>query len=127
MKTAVVITLALLAIIPVESKPQKNQPPSSQSFAAFWTTFKAAVAKDDKAAVAAMTQFPFLYESEERTKDEFIKKIYNELFDKKVKRCFATRKPLNEDDAFVIFCGEINFYFRQVDGEYKLIEFGADD
>ena len=127
MKIAVVIALALLTIIPVESNTQKKQPPLPSSFAAFWTTFKAAVAKDDKAAVAAMTNFPFLYESEERTKDEFVKKIYNELFDKQVKRCFATRKPIQEDDAFVVFCGQINFYFRQVDGEYRLIEFGADD
>jgi hypothetical protein len=100
---------------------------TNDAFNSFWKTFKAAMAKNDKEAVANLTKLPFLYESRERDRAGFIK-IYDQLFTRKVRRCVATAKLLKEQDNYEIFCGQLIFYFgKDTDGKYKLLEFGAND
>ena len=122
MKTAI-LPLAFLLLAPIDSAAQTKV--HDQHFQSFWRKFKVAVAKNDKHAVASMTKLPFLFESQERTRAQFIK-IYNQLFDLKVRRCFATAKALREEDVYEVFCAKRIFYFGKVEGEYKLIEFGVD-
>ena len=122
MKSAM-LSLVLLLLIPIHSTAQTTD--HNQLFQTFWRKFKVAVAKNDKQAVASMTKLPFLFESQERTRTQFIK-IYNQLFDLKVRRCFATAKALREEDVYEVFCAKRIFYFGKVEGEYKLIEFGVD-
>lgn len=100
--------------------------PGDQNFEAFWAKFKAAVAKDDKEAVAPMTKLPFLFESKERTREEFIKTVYDQLLDRRVKRCFATAKLVKEGDPYEVFCGKHIFHFGLVEGSYKFTEFAVD-
>ena len=114
------MTLAL--VIPVAAGSQDKP----QTFASFWTGFKAAIARNDKEAVASMTRLPFLFESEERDKAGFIA-IYDKLFDRKLRRCIQTAKPLKEGESYEIFCGELILYFARVDGKFKLTEFGVND
>lgn len=123
MKT--LFALALVLMIPAASAAQ-DKPSGSQTFAQFWTGFKAAVAKNDKETVASMTKLPFLFEGEERNKAGFIA-IYHKFFDPKLKRCIRTAKPLREGESYEVFCGELILYFSRVDGKFKLIEFGVND
>ncbi|MEP6920561.1 MAG: hypothetical protein ABI967_05500 [bacterium] len=117
------VTLLLL-LISQQSVP--GQAARDQEFKTFWPRFRSAVVNHDKEAIASMTKFPFLYESEERTRASFLK-IQDQLFTRKIRKCFATAKPLKERDAYDVFCGGLIFYFGKSDGEYKFLEFGADD
>ena len=89
-------------------------------------TFKAAVARNDK-AVADLTKLPFLYDSKERDRADFVK-IYAQLFTRKIRSCIATAKPKKEGENYDVFCGELIFYFgKDADGKYKFLEFGVND
>src|SRR5687767_1696111 len=87
MKNLLPFMLMLAMLSGVSSRAESEQAQNTQAFASFWTEFKAAVAKKDKEAVAAMTNFPF-DELEKLTKAAFIKK-YDEIFTQKVRKCFA--------------------------------------
>ena len=115
------ITIALLLLL--IASPAYSQP----SFSSFWTTFKAAIARNDKQAVAGLTKLPFLYDSKEQDHDGFIK-IYPQLFTRQIRRCIATAKPTKENENYDVFCGELIFYFgKDTDGKLKLLEFGVND
>ena len=122
MKSAL-LSLVLLLLIPIHSTAQTTD--HNRHFQAVWRKFKVAVAKNDKQAVASMTKLPFLFEGKERTRAQFIK-IYNQLFDLRVRKCFATAKTLREEDLYEVFCAKKIFYFGKVEGDYKMIEFGVD-
>jgi hypothetical protein len=121
---ATVLTL-LLVIDPASSAEIK---PEARSFDAFWTQFKAAVAKGDKAAIAEMTKFPFDNGAKYLSKAEFIKQC-GEFFDRKTQRCFSKAKPVKDDkrDSYNVFCGETIFGFAKVDGEYRFTDMGVND
>src|SRR6478672_753924 len=118
-------TIALLALS--ISIVHAQTPTRPETFASFWTTFKAAIARNDKEAVADLTRLPFLYDSQERDRAGFIK-IYGELFTRKIRRCIGTAKPKKAKDSYEVFCGELIFYFsKDTDGKYRLREFGVND
>ena len=117
--------LTLLMLTAVASDVQGQQAKSTQPFAPFWSQFKAALAKNDKESVASMTKFPF-YWGEELTRGEFIKK-YNEIFDRKIQRCFAKAKPIKDRESYSVFCGESIYVFEKVEGKYKFTAVGAND
>jgi hypothetical protein len=117
--------LTLLMLTAVASDVQSQQAKSPQPFAAFWAQFKAALAKNDKEAVASMTKFPFYWDTE-ITRGEFIKK-YNEIFDRKIQRCFAKAKPIKDRESYSVFCGESIYVFEKVEGKYRFTAVGAND
>ena len=100
-------------------------PIAAVDFNPFFTAFRSAVARNDAKAVAGLTQFPFLFDSKPRDSLGF-QKIYPQLFDAKVRACFAKAKPVVEQDAQVVNCGRYIFYFRVVKDRYLFIEFAAD-
>ena len=130
MKTPLVASMFLLLLLvspaglPAQKASVSGQ--KNETFAAFWLRFKTAVAADDRAAVASMTKLPFLLEGKELNRDGFIKR-YNQLFDRKVKRCFARGKTIKDGDGFSLFCGETIFLFGKVGGEYRFLEIGVND
>ena len=95
-------------------------------FNTFWIKFKAAVAHNDKAAVADMTKLPFLFESNEVDRAGFIRQ-YSSLFTPKIRRCFARARPSRDQDAMEIFCGDQIFLFAKISGVYKFTEIGVND
>jgi hypothetical protein len=109
-------------------------PASSQSrsakldpeFNAFWIKFKAAVARNDKPAVADMTNLPFMIDGKDLDRAGFIKQ-YSSLFTLKMRRCFARARPSRDQDSMEIFCGEQIFLFAKVDGVYRFTEIGVND
>ena len=94
-------------------------------FESFFAEFRAAVVRDDAAAVADRTKLPFLFEGKPRDRGNF-QKIYPQLFDRKVRACFKGAKAVIEGDRFVVNCGRYLFYFGAVGSAYRLIEFAAD-
>jgi hypothetical protein len=124
MKPKVAIVVLLLVLFSSATGQTLTSP---ETFTAFWKTFKAAVARNDKEAVADLTKLPFLYESKERDRAGFVK-IYNQLLTRKIRSCIATAKPTKEGENYDVFCGELIFYFgKDADGKYKFLEFGVND
>jgi len=117
--TTIIVLLFSMGVVEAQT--------TNDAFNSFWKTFKAAMAKNDKEAVANLTKLPFLYDSRERDRAGFIK-IYDQLFTRKVRRCVATAKLMKEQDNYEIFCGQLIFYFgKDSDGKYKFLEFGVND
>ena len=120
----IVVIVLLGGALPVLS--QRSTAKTDPAFTAFWVKFKAAVARNDKPAVADMTKLPFMLNSKDLDRATFIKQ-YNSLFTLKMRRCFARAKPSRDEDAMEIFCGQQIFLFAKVDGVYKFTEIGVND
>ena len=116
---AIVFLVALSGIAQTPSKAKND-------FASFWSEFKAAVAKDDKEAVAAMTKLPMYLANKEQSKTGFLK-LYGGLFPKKVKTCFSSAKPVKDQDSYSVFCGHSIYVFARENGKWKFTDLGVDD
>ena len=112
--------LAVLLLQPAAGQAVQKK----ETFARFWTRFKAALAKDDRQAVASMTKF-LGDNSTYLTDKEFLDQWYVEL--RRERRCFAREKPVKDQNNYMIFCGERIFLFSLIDGEWKFTEIGAND
>ena len=75
MRKLLPLILALLLLSAVVSHAQNQQAKSTQTFASFWAQFKAALAKNDKEAIASNTKLPFLFSNKELSRGDFIKKL----------------------------------------------------
>ncbi len=123
-----VFALSMLSAIAPQARSEDAQ--EKQSFAAFWTQFRAAVAKNDKEAVASMTKFPVEI-GENMSKAAFLKK-YPEFFTRKVQACFAKEKPVSDKTpkggvTYSLFCGEEIFLFEKVGGKFQFTGIGVND
>ena len=129
MKKLSTLTLILVVLSAVVSPIRSEEAQTKQSFVTFLAQFKAAVAKDDKEAVAAMTRFPIDINANV-TKEAFLKK-YHEYFTQSVRKCLAKEKPVADEQShrgsYNLFCGNDIFTFERVDGEYKLTSIGIND
>lgn len=96
------------------------------SFDAFWTKFKAAVQKNDKAAIADMTKFPYLLGGNQINRKQFIAQC-RAMFDAKTRKCIVKEKPLKDKDCYEVFCGENIFIFTKEKGAWVFSEVGAND
>jgi hypothetical protein len=120
------VTTILFLLLTLNAVPAQTQT-SPETFSSFWKTFKAAITKNDKQAVADLTKLPFTVQNKDYDRAGFIK-IYSELFPQKLRRCIATAKPLKEGDGYEIFCGDqILGFGTDSDGKYKFLWFGAND
>lgn len=96
----------------------------AETFAQFWTRYRAALAKDDRRAVAAMTRFR-TGDATYMTDKEFLAKWYGEL--RRERRCFARSRPLRDQESYTVFCGERIFVFERIGGAWKFVDIGAND
>lgn len=113
------IVAALSLLLPLQAKGQTAQ--TKETFAAFWTRFKAALAKDDRQAVAAMTkhckcgQMPFDNDK------QFLDEWYPSL--RRNRACLARSKPIVRGKQNSVICrtdGD-ELVFERIGGEWKLI------
>jgi hypothetical protein len=129
MKKLWTLILVLSVLSSVASSVRSEEAQTKQSFASFLTRFRAAVAKDDKEAVAGMTKFPIDINANV-TREAFLKK-YHEYFTQSVRKCFAKEKPVADEQShrasYNLFCGNDIFTFERVDGEYRLTSIGFND
>lgn len=128
MKIISLFALAVLLLATFAQAQQATPKKSGEAFAAFWSEFKAAVAQDDKEAVAAMTRLPIYLANKEQSKAGFLK-LYPSLFPKKVQTCFAKAKPVKEynQDGYSVFCGKSIYVFSRDKGQWKFTDLGVDD
>ena len=96
------------------------------SFDTFWTKFKTAVARKDKEAVCSMTKLPYMLDSRQLNKAQFLKK-YDELFPKSTMACFAKAKPTLDQGNYFVFCGEQIYCFNKLNGKWMFTEIGVND
>lgn len=108
----------------LNARGQAAQAAAKETFASFWTRFKAALVKDDRGAVAAMTKFRTGDETYLSDK-EFLAKWYGEL--RRERRCFARAKPVADQESYSVFCGERIFVFERIGGAWKFVDIGAND
>ena len=122
----VVLSISAIVIFGGVATSQTQSAKTDPVFTAFWIKFKAAVARNDKNAVADMTKLPFMIGSTDLDRAGFIKQ-YSSLFTPRVRRCFARAKPMKDQEVYEIFCGQQIFLFGKVDGVYRFAEIGVND
>ncbi|MFZ2266826.1 MAG: hypothetical protein WAV95_04530 [Azonexus sp.] len=99
--------------------------PAHSAFAAFWSDFQAAIAQSDKPALIPLIKLPPTAEIRPLTPDAYVKEQVKTLL--KLRRCLAKTRPVKDGSSYSAFCGEQGMSFDRVDGEYKFIEFFAND
>jgi outer membrane biogenesis lipoprotein LolB len=126
LSVAALLLAAAAAVAPAApaASGQAARAAAKETFASFWTRFKAALVKDDRAAVAAMTKFRTGDETYLSDK-EFLAKWYGEL--RRERRCFARAKPVADQESYSVFCGERIFVFGRIGGAWKFVDIGAND
>jgi hypothetical protein len=96
----------LTAILILSSFPSAF---AQSEFSVFWKKFKAAVADDDKLAVAEMTKFPLSMPyliNAVKSKEDFLRR-YNEIFkgEANAAQCFGSAEPHKESNRrYEIYC-----------------------
>jgi hypothetical protein len=113
---------ALLLALCIVATPALAQ----QDFAPFWTDFSTAAKAGDTAKVRSLTKFPFLYDQKERGEDGF-EAIWKGLFTAKARTCLGKGKPVKDQQIYVVFCGDIGFYFEKTPAGWRFVEIGAND
>lgn len=126
MKCLCVLIVTLLSMNSPASVAQNQSAQSSQTFASFLASFKAAVQSGDREAVASMTKLPFLFEGEELNKSAFIDQ-FDALFDKGIKKCLLRARPVKDGIYWEVPCVETILMFLKIEGRYKFVEIGIND
>lgn len=99
---------------------------AADEFPTFFAQFKTALKKRDKTALANMTKLPFLYNSKNLQKAQFIGKI-DEILPAKLASCFEKEKPVSDGGYWSAFCGEQIYIFSKVNGKYMFTDIGVND
>jgi len=132
-KQLLAIAMMFLFASPLAESAEIRQ--EAGPFAAFWAQFKAAVATNNKEAIAAMTKFPFDYYGKPLTEADFIKRC-DAFFSDKVRRCFRNAKPVfamrppykdAARETYSVFCGRTIFGFEKGNVGYQFTDMGEND
>ena len=98
------LLVMLFGAFPAVANPQQEDP----SVRKFWSKFKAAVQKSDKASVAAMSQFPIempygVAKIRNRTQ---LTRRWRDLFSVQTDavKCFGEAQPVQEREGFSVGC-----------------------
>ena len=108
----IVLATALVNLAPVvaQAKDPVASPAVQKEFDGFIEKFRAALKANDPAAVAGMTQLPFMNDKEIRDAAQFGAKTYRTFFTAKNRECMQRRKAVyardgDKNDSFSFFCG----------------------
>lgn len=117
MKSKVIKKAAILGIAILIFAAVADNFAAQSDWISFWTKFKTAVAKNEKAAVSSL--------SKEKLSDA----DYKSLFGTPARRnCFAKAKAVKDEQGnYSVFCGEQGYLFQKVEGQFKFIEAFAND
>ena len=99
--------------------------PAHSAFPAFWSDFQTVVAKRDSQALTSLIKRPPVAEIRPVTPDDYVKDMARTLL--KFRTCLAKAKPLKDGENYSVFCGGQGMYFERVEGEFKFVEFFAND
>ena len=114
------VAIAAVLALPAAAAP-------ADGFAAFWTGFAAAAARNDGTALASMVAIgPGLgdYKS--------FAAFHAQALNARARRCLASAKPTRDvggagPTSYEAFCGETIFGFTKVGGTWKLTDLGVND
>jgi hypothetical protein len=98
-------------------------------FSGFWQTFQAAVAKDDKAALAGMVVLSGRLDQAEPLT---FAKFHSDALGPAARKCLAKAKAVRAVDGegqvnYSAFCGEVIYTFYRTGGAWKLTDIGVND
>jgi hypothetical protein len=98
-------------------------------FAAFWQGFQAAVAKDDRAALAGMV---VLSERLDQAEPLTFAKFHSDQLGPSARKCLAKAKAVRDVDgqgqvSYSAFCGQVIYTFYRSAGAWKLTDVGVND
>jgi hypothetical protein len=103
---------------------------ADDGFAAFWSKFAVAVAKDDRSALASMTTLgPGIDDND--TPLTFAK-VHALLLRPAARRCLAKAKPQSEVDGtgavtYAVLCGQVIYVFSKTGAAWRWTDSGPDD
>lgn len=115
----------LAAIFPALIAGQTPAAPAHGSFPGFWSDFRAAVAQGDARALGPLIKRPAAADIRPLSPEAYLGEQIKTLG--KLRRCLAKAKPARDGHSYSVFCGDQGLFFDQVDGEYKFVEFFAND
>ncbi len=102
--------------------------PLGKDFLAFWPGFKAALQKNDKAAIASMTKLPYLREDGKKLDRAAFINEAEKVFPASARKCLLKGKPIADQGSEVfVFCGDDIYVFAKDNGQYKFSEIGVND
>ena len=131
----ILFVTALVNLAPAVAQVPKQavaSPALQKEFDGFIEKFRAALKANDSAAVASMTQLPFMNDKAIRDAAQFRAKIYLTSFTAKNRACIQRgkavydRDPENNDNYFV-FCGDLIFVFTKTPAGFLFTDVGAND
>lgn len=99
--------------------------PLDKDFLAFWSGFKGALQKNDKAALASMTKLPYGYDKK-LDRAAFIVEA-GKIFNPAKRKCLLREKPIADKDSVFVFCDDDIYIFAKDNGKYKFTEIGVND
>lgn len=115
---------AALAAAITAFAPQAGAAPAQAQ--AFIGQLREAATRPGGAALAELTQLPFLFEGRPHTRDAFVAQVVPALFTPAVRQCLQRARPQPEGDRLVLWCKPYAFYVGMVQGRWRVVEFGAD-
>ncbi len=121
---SILMTIAVGAI--AFSSAGATTKPLDKDFLAFWSGFKGALQKNDKAALASMTKLPYVLEEKKLDRAAFIAQS-GKIFPTTIRKCLLREKPVADKDSVFVFCGEAIYVFAKDQGKYKFTEIGVND
>ena len=129
-----VLAAALVSLAPaaVQAKDPVASPALQKEFDGFIEKFRAALKANDSAAVAAMTQLPFMNDKAIRDAAQFGAKTYRTSFTAKNRACIQRGKAIYsrddyKNDSYFIFCGELIFVFTKTPTGFLFTDISAND
>jgi hypothetical protein len=125
------LAAACMVAAPSASFAQRAPADVQKSYDAFIVDFRKALKANDAGAVAALTKFPAIIQTDSRD-DNWLRKNYGKVFTAKVRDCIGRSKGVYARDGegahnFSIFCGDDIFLFTMTPAGFRFAEVGAND
>jgi len=132
----ILLAAALVYLAPafVQAAPKEAvaSPALQREFDDFIAKFRAALKANDSAAVAGMTQLPFMNDDSIRDAVQFREKIYKRKFTAKTRACIQRGKTVysrdgDNNDSYAIFCGRDIFTLTKTPAGFLFTDVGVND
>ena len=131
----ILLVTALVNLAPaVAGAPKKvvASPALQKEFDGFIEKFRAALKANDSAAVAGMTQLPFMNDKEIRDAAQFGAKTYRTSFTAKNRACIQRGKAVYDrdqenNDNYFVFCGDTIFVFTKTPAGFLFTDISVND
>ncbi|MEY9178811.1 hypothetical protein ABIG06_000516 [Bradyrhizobium sp. USDA 326] len=131
----IMLAIAIVNLAPAVAAMPKGpvaSPALQKEFDGFMEKFRAALSANDSAAVAGMTQLPFMNDNAIRDAAQFRTKIYPTSFTAKNRACIQRGKAFYDrdqqnNDCYSVFCGQLIFVFTKTPAGFLFTDIGAND